>query len=279
LYKWAFYHLVDHPLLDSPQLAVDEIMKICWLLEDHGDDSELCFGPENDMFSCLPCPEKVFTRIREHSFSDFDEATATWTSFLRQRHVDIDYQNEEGKTPLMRQLATYYETNADPRAVVLWLCVCGANVHARDVYGREVLHWAVDCCSLQTHNEHSRIERCIQTESGLILNPEWHEMVVAMITMLIRAGADIYAIDDYGVSVGSLAQNHQTLPQLKESLRSTGILWSDFIEEYNLRLEAWLEERVRLHSAKRTAFDPKDLEMPSRATIMRRRAWVPAIDI
>lgn len=47
----------------------------------------------------------------------------------------------------------------------------------------------------------------------------------------------------------------------------------------HLRLEAWLEERVRLHGAKRTAVDPKDLEMPSRAIIMRLRTWVPAIEI
>lgn len=254
-------------------------MKICWLLEDHGDDSELCLGPENDLFSCLPCPEDFFVRIREHSAPDVDEAIATWTSFMRRRYIDIDYQNVEGKTPLMRQIATYYEANSDPRAVLFWLCVCGANVHARDVYGREVLHWAVDCCALRTHNQQGRIERYIQAESGLIMNPEWHEMVVAMITLLIRAGADIYAIDDYGSSVGSVAQYHQTLPQLEESLQSTGILWSHFCKEHNLRLEAWLEERVRLHGAKRTAVDPKDLEMPSRGTIMRRRTWVPAEEI
>jgi hypothetical protein len=271
--------LIDHPLLDSPQLAIEEIMKICWLLEDHGDDSELCLGPENDLFSCFPCPEDFFVRIREHSAPDVDEAIAAWTSFMRRRYIDIDYQNVEGKTPLMRQIATYYEANSDPRAVLFWLCVCGANVHARDVYGREVLHWAVDCCALRTHNQQGRIERYIQTESGLIMNPEWHEMVVAMITLLIRAGADIYAIDDYGSSVGSVAQHHQTLPQLEESLQSTGILWSHFCKEHNLRLEAWLEERVRLHGAKRTAVDPKDLEMPSRGTIMRRRTWVPAEEI
>ncbi len=126
------------------------------------------------------------------------------------------------RTPLMKQLKTYYDEKSDPRSIILWLFSCGANAQARDIYAQQVLYWAVNGRTLQSYKGQDRIERYVQTESGPALNPERHSMVVCMICDLILHGADIYAFDDECISIRDLAEIHGTLEQLKWRCRHVG---------------------------------------------------------
>jgi ankyrin repeat protein len=94
-----------------------------------------------------------------------------------------------------------------------------------------------------------------------------HWTQLNIIRLLVTAGADVYAFDNYGWSPLDDASYYSSEPVFFEALNHCGITREGYIREHDRRQADW----NRLHGAKRTAVDAEFMESPSRAGLIKRQ--------
>lgn len=145
------------------------------------------------------------------------------------------------------------------------LLACGADVSLADNNGKQALHYAVG-------TGFQDVPKFI--DSNEVVNPEWQEAVVPVITCLIEAGADIFALDNLGRTTLHYALSRDNLSPWIDALERCGLLVQDRMEESFRRRYQWKADLRRLHGAKRTAVDAEILQAPSTQVHHRRRRQI-----
>lgn len=245
----AMYLLVYRHLGLPKGPSFDNLMRLCWLLEEFCGDSVECFTLAD--FSPPEAPTHRFEELLEI----LTGSIRAWGDFLSRRKVNLDYTiGTLGRTSLMIHLLRKEPQSLSSVAVLLG---CGANVAATDIDGLQPLYYAL---AINDGHRHS-------LDIGMYTHSQLHETQLNMIRLLITAGADVYAFDNYGWSPLDLAIDHSTAPIFFEALRHCDIPPEDYTREHDRRKVNWR----RLHGAKRTAVDTEFIESPSRTGLIKRQ--------
>jgi Ankyrin repeat len=181
-----------------------------------------------------------------------------WLSFMQKRAWHLNLQTRDGKTPLM--MATMLSTK--PLPTIRLMLACGADVSLKDDAGLQVLHHALlgrPGCGSEF------------VDGGEAVDPDSYESMVGLVTCLIEAGADIFALDNVGITPMVVAKMCGTSLAFADALERCGLSVDDTWEASMRRQAQWEADRRRLYGAKRTAVDVEDLETPSTDGLRKRR--------
>jgi Ankyrin repeat len=226
------------------------------LLESGGDDL-------NDSFSNTTTIWYLMSSLADYVKTSQDlQSVKSWLSFLRKRNLHLDWRDEDGFTPLMYATLSPEKESV---ATVRLLLACGADVSLKDDHGNQAL-----CYALVARG--GDIPKFIGGNE--VVNPEWHEAVVGVVTCLIEAGADIFALDNEGRTPMDAACSFDSFSPFADALESCGFSVEDTIIESDRRSDQWEVDRRRLHGAKRTAVDAEILQTPSTEGLHQRRRQI-----
>jgi Ankyrin repeat len=183
------------------------------------------------------------------------QSVKSWLSFLRRRDFHLDWRDEDGQTPLMQAALFPLKQSV---ATVRLLLACGADVSVKDDNGEQALHYALS----------------EPFDGSEVVYHEWYESVVGVVTCLIEAGADIFALDDEGRTPMDTACSFDSFSPFADALESCGFSVEDTIIESDRRSDQWEADLRRLHGAKRTAVDAEILQTPSTEGLHQRRRQI-----
>jgi ankyrin repeat protein len=184
-----------------------------------------------------------------------------WLSFLRRRNVHVNRRVLHGWTPLM---ATVCPGQIGSIEFVRLLLACGADVSLTKEHGQQALHLA-----LGESAPSQVVPKFNDNTKGF--NPDRHDAVVGVITCLVKAGADIFTLDNEGRTPLDFAILAENFSPWTDALEHCGLSVRDTMEESRRRLYQWKADRHRLHGAKRTAVDAEILQTPSTEGLRKRR--------
>jgi hypothetical protein len=226
------------------------------LLEAGGDDFD-------ESIHVLVKLQLYMSDLTDHVKTSQDlQSVKSWVSFLRKRNLHLDCRDEGGFTPLMFAALSPIKRSV---ATVRLLLACGADVSLSNDSGKQALHLA-----LLLHEGH--IPKF--TEGNEVVNAEWHEDLVGVVTCLIEAGADIFALDNDGMTPIDYAWFSGKFLPFADALERFGLSVEDVREESFRRTNQWETDRRRLHGAKRTAVDAEILQTPSTEGLHQRRRQI-----
>jgi hypothetical protein len=242
---------------EGVEYIVTEFTDCCLLLEASGGDSEDSFTLKQINFF------GIF--LEQARYSEIDESLKAWLSFLERRNVHVDQQDPCGFTPLMHIISREYKWTED---TVRSLLAFGADVSLKCECGKQALHIAL----MGVGHRRSQLPRLIDGTDDV--NPEWCEVEVRVLTCLVEAGADIYALDNEGNSPTYCAYVRGTLSLWAEALERCGLPYETVLGESIRRQDQWEADRRRLHGAKRTAVDAEILHNLSTEGLRKRRRQI-----
>jgi hypothetical protein len=197
----------------------------------------------------------IMSRFAELAKTSRDlQSVKSWLGSLRKRNWHVNVRTENGTTPLM--LA------ADSLPTLRLMLACGADVSLKDDFGSQALHRAlmfgvpkfIDCSE--------------------VANPEWYESLVGIVTCLIEAGADIFALDNRGRGPVELACLCDHIWPFVKALERCGLSVENTVQESFQQKIQWEADRRRLHDATRTAVDAEIQENPSTEGLRKRRRLI-----
>jgi ankyrin repeat protein len=246
--------------MEDRKLSVESVLirlMDCYMLLESGSDDF------DDSFDGITKIWSFMRHLADHVKTSQDlQSVKSWLSFLRKRNWHLDMQGRNGGTLLM-----FAAVPGGMRSLetVRLLLACGADVSLKNDFGLQALHYAL----LDADGDIPKF-----TEGNEMVNPERYKALVGVVTYLIEAGADIFALDNGGMTPMGCACSFDTLLAFADALESCGLSTEDTIEESNRREDQWEADRRRLYGAKRTAVDAEILQTPSTEGLHQRRRQI-----
>lgn len=146
-------------------------------------------------------------------------ALQAWLDFLRPRHFDPNY-TIGGFTPLMLELMQMGSPQTPARVSIL--LQCGSDLSARNDYGDQALHVALREYHLPRRLDFFRKPGIRFAEDGSP-NPEWREALTKTLVHLIKAGADVNAVNNDGHSPLQVTHESRVVEEYSEARRRCGL--------------------------------------------------------
>jgi Ankyrin repeat len=239
---------------ESLESALIKSMDCCMLLEAHSSDDGGLFADEH--WFNFAYGMKLLAKIVTSS-QDIQNVKI-WLNFLQRRAGNLNMSDTDGMTPLMAAVIC----DEAPLQFIRLMLACGADVSLKDENGCQVLHHA-----LLGRPGYSSIF----VDGGEAVDPDSYESVVGLVTCVITAGADIFALTNAGMTPMEVAIFCGTSLAFAAALERCGLSVDDTREESMRRKAEWKADRRRLYGAKRTAVDEEVLKTPSTEGLRKRR--------